>query len=135
MQQLNPLRCRAALVPMLCVVAVLILCFCAVAAAAAPKLRLAGSWSGSYSGAFAGTFKLEWTQTGSKLAGSITLSSPKGKYGINGSITGRTIKFGAVGVGATYKGSVSGTKMSGSFRSPQGGGTWSAHRCKPRTAC
>jgi hypothetical protein len=38
------------------------------------------------------------------------------------------IKFGAVGVGATYTGTASGTSMSGSYKSPQGGGKWSAHK-------
>jgi hypothetical protein len=89
---------------------------------------LAGTWSGRYSGAFSGTFTLHWTQSGSILRGSIALSNPRGKYGISGSVRGRAIKFGAVGVGATYTGSVSGKSMSGSYKSPQGGGNWSAHK-------
>jgi hypothetical protein len=89
---------------------------------------IAGTWSGQYSGAFSGTFTLTWTQSGSRLSGSITLSNPSGKYGISGSVQGGAIKFGAVGVGATYTGKVSGTSMSGSFKSPQGSGTWSAHK-------
>ena len=94
-----------------------------------PKHRstLAGTWSGHYSGAFSGTFTLHWTQTGSKLTGSITLSSPSGKYGVTGSVSGSTIQFGAVGAGATYSGSMSGSKsMGGSYKSPAGNGTWSA---------
>jgi len=43
-------------------------------------------------------------------------------------VHGSGIKFGAVDFGATYTGSVSGKSMSGSYRSPQGGGTWSAHK-------
>ena len=89
---------------------------------------LAGTWSGKYSGAFSGTFTLHWTQSGTKLSGSITLSNPKGKYGINGSVHGSAINFGAVGVGATYTGSASGKTMSGSWKSPQGGGAWNAHK-------
>jgi hypothetical protein len=89
---------------------------------------LAGTWSGRYSGAFSGTFTLHWTQTRSSLHGSITLSNPRGKYGISGSVRGSAIKFGAVGVGATYTGSVSGKSMSGTYKSPQGGGRWSAHK-------
>jgi hypothetical protein len=89
---------------------------------------LAGTWSGQYSGAFSGTFTLHWTQSGSRLHGTITLSNPHGKYGINGSVHGKAIAFGAVGVGATYTGSVSGTSMSGSYKSPQGGGKWSAQK-------
>ncbi len=89
---------------------------------------LAGTWSGRYSGAFSGTFTLHWTQTRSSLHGSITLSNPRGKYGISGSVRGSAIKFGAVGVGATYTGSVSGKSMSGTYKTPQGGGRWSAHK-------
>ena len=92
------------------------------------RSTLAGTWSGRYSGAFSGTFTLHWTQSGTRLSGTITLSSPKGKYGINGSVHGSTIKFGAVDVGATYTGSESGKSMSGNWKSPQGGGTWSAHK-------
>ena len=90
--------------------------------------HLAGTWSGQYGGAFSGTFTLHWTQTGSKLKGSITLSNPRGKYGIGGSVHGSSITFGAVGAGATYTGSVSGTSMSGHYKSPEGGGRWSAHK-------
>jgi len=89
---------------------------------------LTGTWSGSYGGAFTGTFEIHWTQTGSRLHGSISLSRPKGTYGINGKVTRKTIGFGAVGAGATYTGSVSGKSMSGRYRSSQGGGTWSAHK-------
>jgi len=96
-----------------------------------PKTKvvlLAGAWSGSYTGPVSGTFKIHWTQKGSTLTGSITLSSPPGSYGINGHVSGGTIQFGAVGAGATYTGSVSGTSMSGNWKSPIGGGKWSAHR-------
>ena len=89
---------------------------------------LAGTWSGSYSGAFSGMFTLEWTQSGSKLTGTITLSYPKGKYSCTGSVNGGSITFGAVGAGATYTGSVSGSSMSGSYTSPKGGGSWSASK-------
>lgn len=132
------LRSRVPLVSRILLVAgLLAVCssFAVAAAEGSANLNLAGKWSGKYSDAFSGTFKLQWTQTGSKLSGSITLSKPAGEYGNSGAVTGRTIKFGAVGVGATYKGSVSGTKMPGSYQTPQGGGTWSAHKCKPRTVC
>jgi hypothetical protein len=89
---------------------------------------LAGTWKGQYSGAFSGTFTLHWTQKKSALTGSITLSNPSGKYAIGGSVTGSHIKFGAVGVGATYTGTVSGKSMKGTYKSPQGGGSWSAHK-------
>ena len=90
------------------------------------KSTLAGTWSGKYNGAFNGTFTLHWTQSGTGLSGSITLSSPSGKYGVTGSVHGSAISFGAVGAGATYTGSVSGTSMSGNYKSPAGDGTWSA---------
>lgn len=93
-----------------------------------PKSALAGTWSGKYTGAFSGTFTLHWTQKTSHLTGSIKLSNPKGTYAITGSVHGKAIKFGAVGVGATYTGKLSGKSMSGSYKTPQGGGTWSAHK-------
>ncbi len=37
-------------------------------------------------------------------AGTIKLSNPSGKYGIGGSVKKGKIKFGAVSVGAKYKG-------------------------------
>ena len=90
--------------------------------------HLAGTWSGKYSGAYSGTFRLHWTQSGSRLSGTIKLSNPSGRYPISGSVHGRAIKFGAVGAGATYTGKVSGKSMSGNYESPKGGGTWSAHK-------
>ena len=104
-------------------------------ASGSSTLSLSGTWAGKYKGAYSGTFRLHWTQSGSLLRGSITLSNPKGKYAINGAVRGSAIKFGAVGAGATYTGSVSGTTMSGRYKSVTGGGTWSAHKCKSRTVC
>ncbi len=92
------------------------------------KSSLAGTWSGSYSGAFSGTFTLKWKQTGSKLTGSIKLSFPKGTYSCTGKVHHGSITFGAVGAGATYKGSVSGKSMSGTYNTRKGGGSWSAHK-------
>jgi len=112
----------------------LAVCCTAAALAATPtSSTLAGTWTGSYSGAFAGTFRFTWTQTGSKLRGTIHLSNPVGNYGISG-LVGRNgaIQFGVVGAGATYKGTVSGASMSGSYKSPQGGGSWSAHKLSLR---
>jgi hypothetical protein len=96
--------------------------------APAKTLQLAGKWSGKYGGAFSGTFTLHWTQSGSKLSGSIALSNPSGTYSCNGTVAGSGIKFGAVGVGATYTGTVSGNSMSGTYNSPRGGGSWSASK-------
>jgi len=87
---------------------------------------LAGKWKGHYSGAFSGRFTIRWRRSGSLLHGTITLSNPAGKYGISGSVNNGKIKFGAVSVGAKYKGRVRGTSMSGTWTSPQGGGSWSA---------
>ncbi len=90
-------------------------------------LSLSGQWSGQYSGAYSGTFKLNWTQTGSSLKGTIAISSPPANLGVNGTLTGNVIKFGTVGSAAiTYTGTVSGKSMSGSYKTPTGGGSWSA---------
>ena len=110
--------------------ALLALCWggAATAAEASSATPLAGTWSGKYSGAFSGTFTLHWKQSGSRLSGTIALSYPRGTYGITGSVRGSAITFGAVGAGATYTGSVSGKSMSGRYKTPQGGGAWSAHK-------
>jgi hypothetical protein len=89
---------------------------------------LTGTWSGTYSGAFSGKFTLHWTQVGSSLKGKITLSKPSGTYPIGGSVRRKSIRFGAVGAGATYNGTVSGSSMSGHYTSPGGGGAWSASK-------
>jgi hypothetical protein len=125
-------------IPALWVAALLAICCSGTAIAAVStskphsskphRTSLAGTWSGHYSGAFSGTFTLHWTLSRSRLSGSIALSNPRGKYGISGSVHGSAIKFGAVGAGATYTGSVSGKSMSGSYKSPKGGGKWSAHK-------
>jgi hypothetical protein len=93
-----------------------------------PKSKLAGKWTGSYSGAVSGHFTIHWKQSGSRLTGTITLSNPSGKYGIGGSIKKGKIKFGAVSVGAKYKGTFKGSSMSGTWTSPEGGGSWSASK-------
>jgi hypothetical protein len=93
-----------------------------------PKSKLAGKWTGSYGGAVSGTFTIHWKQNGSLLHGHITLSKPNGTYGISGSVKKGKIKFGAVSVGAKYKGHFKGSSMSGTWTSPQGGGSWSASK-------
>jgi len=135
----HPLRPRVPrLIPVLWLAALLAVCCSgtAIAAVSSPNhhaskphpTSLAGTWSGQYSGAFSGTFTLHWTRKRSRLTGTITLSSPSGKYAIGGSVHGTAIKFGAVGAGATYTGKVSGKSMKGTYNSPRGGGTWSAHK-------
>jgi hypothetical protein len=89
---------------------------------------LAGTWSGHYSGGYNGTFTLHWTQSGSKLTGTIKLSYPSGTYSVTGSVHGGAIEFGAVGAGATYTGSVSGKSMSGTYHALPKGGSWSAKK-------
>ena len=94
-------------------------------------LELGGTWSGTYHGGkFSGTFTLNWTQSGTKLTGSLKLSDPSGTYNCTGTISGSSIKFGAVSVGATYTGSVSsnGKSMSGNWTSPEDSGSWSASK-------
>jgi opacity protein-like surface antigen len=113
----------------LAVLLALACCGAALAAAssqAATTSKLAGKWTGHYSGAYSGHFTIKWRKTGALLHGHITLSSPQGTYGISGSVRNGKIKFGAVSVGAKYKGHVRGTSMSGTWTSPQGGGSWSA---------
>jgi hypothetical protein len=106
----------------------LVCCGAALAASSshAATAGLAGKWTGHYSGAVSGHFTIHWKKTGSRLHGNIALSNPKGTYGITGSVQNGKIKFGAVSVGAKYKGHVRGTSMSGTWTSPQGGGSWSA---------
>jgi hypothetical protein len=93
-----------------------------------PVGTLSGTWSGQYSGGYNGTFTLRWTQSGSKLTGTIKLSQPSGTFSISGSVHGSAINFGAVGAGATYTGSVSGKSMSGSYHALPKGGSWSAKK-------
>jgi hypothetical protein len=90
---------------------------------------LTGTWSGTYRGAYHGTFTLHWTQTNSRLIGTIKLSNV-GRTNITGTVRGNTIRFGTVGnaKAITYSGSVSGTSMSGTYKAGGAGGSWSAHK-------
>jgi hypothetical protein len=94
-----------------------------------PPPDLSGTWTGQYSGPFNGTFALTWTQSGSRLYGSIELSSPRDTLQIRGTVTGSSISVGAVGV-VTYTGTVFGSfnmSMSGSYTDNANGhtGSWS----------
>jgi hypothetical protein len=125
---LQPLHRR---LPVLWITALLALVCCAtaLAGATASNSSLAGKWVGHYSGAVSGHFTIHWKQTGTTLHGTIKLSSPSGKYAIDGGVRGKKIKFGALTVGAKYKGVLHGTtKMSGTWTSGEGGGSWSAHK-------
>jgi hypothetical protein len=103
-------------------------------AAAAAVSGLSGKWSGQYSGAFQGTFILRWHQSGPRLNGRITLSSPsRGTLAIHGRVAGGAIRFGTVGSESiTYSGTVSGSSMSGTYQvhTPNGavGGPWRASK-------
>jgi hypothetical protein len=124
-------------VPALWIAALLALACCGTALAAQTsarshaviQLKLGGKWKGTYSGAVSGHFTIHWKQTGTTLHGTIKLSTPSGTYAIDGGVRGQKIKFGAVTVGAKYKGTLHGTtKMSGTWTSGNGGGSWSAHK-------
>ncbi len=123
--------------PALWIAALLALACCGTALAArassrshtAIQVKLGGKWKGHYSGAVSGHFTIHWKQTGTTLHGTIKLSTPAGTYAIDGGVRGKKIKFGALTVGATYKGVLHGaTKMSGTWTSASGGGSWSAHK-------
>jgi hypothetical protein len=90
---------------------------------------LTGTWSGTYSGDYHGTFTLHWTQSNSRLTGTINLSNV-GRTNITGTVRGSTIRFGTVGNAnaITYSGSVSGTSMSGTYKTGGAGGSWRAHK-------
>ena len=120
---------RASVIQVLCLAALLAVFTGSAAAVGSSSPKLGGTWSGKYSGAFSGTFTIKWKETSSRLHGTIALSYPHGTYGITGSVAkDGKIKFGAVDAGATYKGTVSGRSMSGTYMSGRGPGTWSAHR-------
>ena len=101
-------------------------------APAAAASGLTGTWQGQYSGSYQGTFTLHWQQSGSKLDGTIDLSSPAASMPIHGSVSGGKISFGTVGqYGITYSGTVSGNSMSGTYQVKDGRGStgnWGAAR-------
>jgi hypothetical protein len=104
---------------------------------ASTALGLGGPWSGTWQDTSpdtsSGTFAVTFTQTGNNLSGMITVKgTPCLTSGtVTGTITGGTISFGAVSgqVQITYDGSVSGTKMQGTYAAPacaNAKGNWSA---------
>ena len=100
--------------------------------AAPASAGLSGTWSGRYSGSYQGSFTLTWTQSGSKLSGTIKISVPASTMSINGTVQGDSISFGTVGsYGITYSGKVSGSSMAGSYQVSDGQGSsgpWSASK-------
>ena len=131
----QPLRRR---LPALWIAALLALACCGTALAATsthhhppkPKSKLAGKWKGTYSGAVSGHFTIHWTQTGRKLSGHDQALEPERQVRHRRQRAAhKKLKFGAVSVGAKYKGVWNGsTGMSGTWTSPQGGGNWSASK-------
>ena len=109
-----------------------VVCSSSSLAAGASPSTLGGTWAGSYSGSYSGNFTIHWKQgRAGALTGTISLSRPHGTYPITGKANRNLISFGAVGVGATYSGSVAfgGKSMSGHWKSGDGGsGSWSAHK-------
>lgn len=138
MMDVQPSRSRIMRrLPALWIAALLAFAYCGTALAtqasskshAAIQVNLGGKWKGTYGGAVSGHFTIHWKQTGTTLHGTIALSTPSGKYAIDGGVRGKKIKFGALTVGATYKGVLHGTKrMSGTWTSASGGGSWSARK-------
>jgi hypothetical protein len=87
---------------------------------------LSGNWSGHYSGSSRGDFTLNWSQSGSALSGTIKLEADGSSLPIHGTVEGRSIQFGTVGsTGITYKGTVSGNSMSGTYQLIDNGTTFS----------
>ena len=129
-------RSTAAIVTGVVAVAIIVGQLAATAAATNGRLAggsLTGTWSGTYSGAYHGTFTLHWTQTNSRLTGTIKLSSV-GRTNITGTVRGSKISFGTVGTASaiTYAGSVSRTSMSGTWKSGGAGGSWTAHKVRKK---
>ena len=92
----------------------------------AAQSSLTGAWSGNYSGAYHGTFTLQWTQSGSKLSGTIKLSArtaaPRSpSRGLCAAAPSASAPSAPPAI--TYSGSVSGKSMSGTYKTPGGGGT------------
>jgi hypothetical protein len=100
----------------------------APATAPATASDLTGTWNGTYNGSYSGTFTVKWTQSGSKVDGTIALPTVGTTEQLNGTVSGDKITFGTVGSFAvTYSGTFSGSSMSGTYNitgSPAG--NWSA---------
>ena len=114
------------LVSVVSVVAVVALC--CTGGATASTQSLAGKWSGRYSGDYSGTLKLRLRQSGSKLQGSITYSTPKGTFSIHGTVRQGKVRFTVASFGITFSGTVHGTKMAGRWSGQGSSGRWNAHK-------
>jgi hypothetical protein len=97
---------------------------------------LTGAWKGTWTNTTpqtaVGTFVLTWAQQGNMLFGAIgvTGSNCITAGNVTGNVDGSKISFGAVegGTSIQYEGVVSGTIMTGTYRSECGNssGTWTA---------
>jgi len=93
-----------------------------------------GTWTNTSGGAASGTFQIDWQQQGSKLAGTIAITGTPCLTGgdITGTLKGDSIDFGVVSgtYQVNYKGSLSGTNMSGTYSTDcgNGKGTWKANK-------
>jgi hypothetical protein len=92
---------------------------------------LDGTWDGTWrSAGQSGTFSISWTETGSTLDGTLSISVPcLDGANITGTVNGGSIQFGSVKgqCQVDYSGSINGDQMSGTYNlSGAAGGTWKA---------
>jgi hypothetical protein len=93
-----------------------------------------GKWNGSYtpSGGGSGDFSVTFTQTGSSLDGTLSISvACLDGAKVTGKVNGDSIDFGSVQgqCSVDYKGKISGDQMSGTYDVGGGvGGTWKASK-------
>jgi hypothetical protein len=116
------------------------------AAASTPPVPIASPSSSGLSGQWVGTWanqtpdhstgalSLTWTQTGSALAGTITIDGTPCLSGgsITGTVIGNAIQFGTVSgqVVVNYTGQISGATISGTYETDCGNarGSWTANK-------
>src|SRR3954471_21612168 len=93
-----------------------------------------GKWNGSYqpSGGGSGDFSVTFTQTGSSLDGTLSISvACLDGAKVTGKVNGDSIDFGSVTgqCSGDYKGTIKGDQMSGTYGLGQGtAGTWKASK-------
>jgi hypothetical protein len=93
-----------------------------------------GKWNGSYqpNGGGSGDFSVTFTQTGSSLDGTLSISvACLDGANVTGKVNGDSIDFGSVQGQCTvdYKGTIKGDQMSGTYGLGQGtAGTWKASK-------
>jgi hypothetical protein len=94
---------------------------------------LDGTWNGTWqNGGQSGTFSVAWTQSGSDLNGTLSISvACLDGASVTGTVSGTSIEFGSVKgqCQVDYKGDLSGDQMSGTYDISGGGsGTWTASK-------